>query len=285
MPSKSRSQQRLFCMAYAVRKGKLSRKDVTQSVLDIADGDMTDQQIKDFMVREGMISLKDFLMINEDYVNPIPHLQSEEQYNNYKYYIKGTQVELSGNVPITPTINQSVTVRGKAKDIPCVIEQIDGDEISLKPVGAFAYLLAESYVYDTKYANGFEFNPKDKPFVFIIVKPGFLNKTAEIIEKFEKKGFEMIKTKPKLLTLDEAKKLYLIHKNEDFYKDLCHYMSSGESYGIIFEYNKGSQKKAIEVCSELKDDIRELWSKSEMKNVMHSSDSEDNMYNEMRFYF
>lgn len=49
MPSTSKSQQRLFCMAYAVRKGELSRDKVTQSVLDIADGDMTDKEIKDFM--------------------------------------------------------------------------------------------------------------------------------------------------------------------------------------------------------------------------------------------
>lgn len=50
MPSKSKSQQRLFCMAYAVRKGKLERNKVSKEVLDIVDGDMTDQEIKDFMV-------------------------------------------------------------------------------------------------------------------------------------------------------------------------------------------------------------------------------------------
>lgn len=50
MPSKSKSQQRLFCMAYAVRKGKLERSKVSKEVLDIVDGDMTDQEIKDFMV-------------------------------------------------------------------------------------------------------------------------------------------------------------------------------------------------------------------------------------------
>lgn len=49
MPSTSKSQQRLFCMAYAVRKGELERSKVTKAVLDIADGDMTDKEIKDFM--------------------------------------------------------------------------------------------------------------------------------------------------------------------------------------------------------------------------------------------
>lgn len=48
MPAKSKSQQRLFGMALAVRKGKMKRSDASKSVLDIVDGDMTDQQIEDF---------------------------------------------------------------------------------------------------------------------------------------------------------------------------------------------------------------------------------------------
>ena len=52
MPAKSKSQQRLFQMALAVRKGDLPRSKAWKSVLKIADGDMTDEQIKDFCVLE-----------------------------------------------------------------------------------------------------------------------------------------------------------------------------------------------------------------------------------------
>ena len=52
MPAKSKSQQRLFQMALAVRKGKLARSKAWKCVLDIADGDMTDKQIEDFCVLE-----------------------------------------------------------------------------------------------------------------------------------------------------------------------------------------------------------------------------------------
>ena len=71
MPSTSKSQQRLFCMSYAVRKGELARSKVTQSVLDIADGDMTDEEIKDFMeLKENKImSFVDF--VNEEKMNII----------------------------------------------------------------------------------------------------------------------------------------------------------------------------------------------------------------------
>lgn len=48
MPSKSKSQQRLFGMALAVRRGELKRSEVYQEVLDVVDSDMTDKEIEDF---------------------------------------------------------------------------------------------------------------------------------------------------------------------------------------------------------------------------------------------
>ncbi len=48
MPAKSKSQQRLFGMALAVRRGEMKRSDVWDSVLDIVDSDMTDKEIEDF---------------------------------------------------------------------------------------------------------------------------------------------------------------------------------------------------------------------------------------------
>lgn len=48
MPAKSKSQQRLFGMALAVRKGEIKRSDVWKEVLDIVDSDMTNKEIEDF---------------------------------------------------------------------------------------------------------------------------------------------------------------------------------------------------------------------------------------------
>ena len=48
MPAKSKSQQRLFGMAHAVRKGEMKRSDAPKEVLDIVDSDMTDKEIEDF---------------------------------------------------------------------------------------------------------------------------------------------------------------------------------------------------------------------------------------------
>lgn len=50
MPAKSKSQQRLFSMALAVRKGDLPRSKVWKAVLDIVDSNMTNKEIEDFTV-------------------------------------------------------------------------------------------------------------------------------------------------------------------------------------------------------------------------------------------
>ena len=57
MPAKSKSQQKLFQLALAVRTGDLERDKVSKSVLDIVDGNMTDEQIKDFTVLESAINI------------------------------------------------------------------------------------------------------------------------------------------------------------------------------------------------------------------------------------
>lgn len=60
MPAKSKSQQRLFGMALAVRKGEMKRSEVYKEVLDIVDGDMTDKEIEDF-AKTSHKSLKEHL--------------------------------------------------------------------------------------------------------------------------------------------------------------------------------------------------------------------------------
>lgn len=63
MPSKSKSQQRLFGMALAVRKGELKKNEVDDSVLDIVNSDMTNKEIEDF-ARTKYKDLKEHLEYN-----------------------------------------------------------------------------------------------------------------------------------------------------------------------------------------------------------------------------
>ena len=61
MPAQSKSQQRLFGMALAVRKGELERSKVSQEILDIVDGEMTNKEIEDFAKTKHK-SLKEHLI-------------------------------------------------------------------------------------------------------------------------------------------------------------------------------------------------------------------------------
>ena len=143
--------------------------------------------------------------------------------------------------------------------------------------------------YTTKYADKKEIKLPDNTFdhkVFIIIKPGFLNKSQEIIAKFEKEGFELYETMPVLLTLAKAKSLYKMHEKKDFYNRLCKYMSSGISIGMTFTYGNGyTDKEALKKTDAIKDWAREKWSEDDCRNVMHSSDSVKNMERETKIYF
>lgn len=48
MPAQSKSQQRLFGIALAVRMGEIKRSEVSKEILDIVDSEMTNKEIKDF---------------------------------------------------------------------------------------------------------------------------------------------------------------------------------------------------------------------------------------------
>ena len=71
--------------------------------------------------------------------------------------------------------------------------------------------------------------------IFTIIKPGFLNHSQDIITMFDRAGWKLDKSTIKTLTIGEAKELYKVHKDKDFYEDLCNYMSSGPSRAIIYK--------------------------------------------------
>lgn len=119
--------------------------------------------------------------------------------------------------------------------------------------------------------------------VFIIIKPGFLKYSKIILDKFKRKGWNIVRIKTKKLLLSEAKRLYSIHKKEKFYTPLCNYMSSDLSIGIIIE--KQTSEDPFKEVGEIKDYFRKKYAESEMRNVLHSSDSQEHMDKEMYTYF
>ena len=82
--------------------------------------------------------------------------------------------------------------------------------------------------------------------------------------------------------MQEAKELYKVHKQEDFYDDLCKYMSSGLTTAFIV---KKKSNNIFDEFAKLKDKIREEYGESDMRNAIHSSDSYKSFTHESQIYF
>ena len=123
--------------------------------------------------------------------------------------------------------------------------------------------------------------------IFVIIKPGFLNGyvAQAIIKEFTDRGWKVERTRTKRLLLSEAKRLYDIHKKEDWFDDLCKYMSSDLSMGVLFTKDKPMSKKMFDETNKIKDIVRKKFGESEMRNAIHSSDSLERLQIERGIYF
>lgn len=130
-----------------------------------------------------------------------------------------------------------------------------------------------------------EYNPSDpmnKNHVLVVIKPGFESLLEKLLSIFKENNYSLVKSKTTRLTLDQAKRLYITHKNEGFYSNLCNYMSSGPTTAMILKKNSDN---IFEEFAKLKDKIREDFGESDMRNVIHSSDSYKAFTHESQIYF
>lgn len=117
---------------------------------------------------------------------------------------------------------------------------------------------------------------------FVILKPGFLNHEEEFIKLLNNNGWNIIQKTKRKLSDDESKELYKMHKDKDFYNDLCKYMSSDDC--LCCQCYKDC-KDPIKDMDALKDKVRKTWGQDQMKNAMHSSDTLDNVNRESKLIF
>lgn len=120
------------------------------------------------------------------------------------------------------------------------------------------------------------------PNMFVIIKPDFLDKENEIEQMITSEGWEILKKEQKKLDKPTVEKLYKNQKGEKFFDDLCNYMSSGDSIG--YQLYKDTNNP-IDGMKKIKEKVRDVYAKDEMKNGMHSSDSEQNVKREIKLYF
>lgn len=132
---------------------------------------------------------------------------------------------------------------------------------------------------------------EENAWIFVIIKPGFETLSQAIIEEFTTESpahtaWQLSKVRTKMLLPQEARELYKIHKKEEWYEDLWKYMSSGKTTGLLFvKPEEKMSKKIFKEVDEIKDYIRDKYGESEMRNVIHSSDSLEHMKWESSIYF
>lgn len=117
---------------------------------------------------------------------------------------------------------------------------------------------------------------------FVILKPEFLKYEQQWLDMLMNNDWQIIQKKKLKLTHEQAEELYKMHKDKDFYKDLCNYMSSDDCICCTCHKDCGDPIKEMK---KLKDKARDTWGKSEMKNAMHSSDSLENVERESKIVF
>lgn len=127
---------------------------------------------------------------------------------------------------------------------------------------------------------------------FIILKPDAICRglIGEIISRIERKGLKIIAMKMLKPTIDQARKLYEVHRDKPFYNELVNYMSSAPVIAMIVEGDD-----AISVVRNLigltdgkkapPGSIRGDFSVSNSKNLVHASDSKESFRKEVCIFF
>ncbi len=127
---------------------------------------------------------------------------------------------------------------------------------------------------------------------FIMIKPNAVqrNLIGEIIARFERKGFMINAIKFALVTEEQAKRHYYVHKDRPFYNELVESVTSNPVVLMVISGNNiiKMTRKFIGETDPLKSSIGTIrgdYSNDLGMNIIHGSDSLENAEYEMNIYF
>lgn len=127
---------------------------------------------------------------------------------------------------------------------------------------------------------------------FTMIKPDAVKagNIGNILQMITDNGFEIKAMKYRLLTEDQAKKFYEVHKERPFYQELVDFMTSGPIVAAILEKDNAVEdfRKLIGATNPAEAEegtIRKLYATSVGENAVHGSDSDENAKIEGDFHF
>ena len=127
---------------------------------------------------------------------------------------------------------------------------------------------------------------------FSIIKPDATkrNITGSINKIIEENNLRIIAQKRIHLTTEQAEKFYDVHKEKSFFKDLIEYMTSEPVIVQVIE-GENAIVRYRDVMGATNPDnakegtIRKIHALNVQENSVHGSDSEENAFKEIEFFF
>ena len=125
-----------------------------------------------------------------------------------------------------------------------------------------------------------------------IVKPDAVRKKGigDIIEQFEKQGFQILCLKMLEISKHQAEQFYAVHAGKPFYNSLTSFMSSGPIVALALEKENAiadlrKLMGATNPANAEEGTIRKKWASNIENNAIHGSDAEDTARFELSFFF
>ena len=125
-----------------------------------------------------------------------------------------------------------------------------------------------------------------------IVKPDAVarNLVGEVISRFEKKGFKILKLRMFVFTQEQAEKFYDVHKDKPFFGELTSFITSGPVVAVVIEGNNAIAATRIMIGATKSFEaapgsIRGDFGLGFSENIIHASDSQESFDHESRVAF
>ena len=125
-----------------------------------------------------------------------------------------------------------------------------------------------------------------------IVKPDGVarNLIGDVYHRFEKAGLRIVGARMLQVPPRQAERLYAVHRERPFFRDLCSYMTSGPVMVQVLEGESAVQRHrdimgATDPKKAAPGTIRADLASSIEENVVHGSDSAENAAREIAYFF
>ncbi|MFQ5782411.1 MAG: nucleoside-diphosphate kinase [Nitrosopumilus sp.] len=125
-----------------------------------------------------------------------------------------------------------------------------------------------------------------------IVKPDAVarNLVGQVVSRFERKGFKILKLKMFTFSQEQAEKFYDVHKDKPFFGELTSFITSGPVVAAIIEGNNAIATTRIMIGATksfeaVPGSIRGDYGLGFTDNIIHASDSQESFDHESRVAF